>query len=260
MLKKCIKVRESKLMKIIGLIPARYNSSRFPGKSLALIHGIPMVVATYRQAKKADSLADVVILTDDKRIYDIAREYDCNVMMTPTNCHNGTERILKVFKSFKDTDGFVNIQGDEPFIHPEQIEQICEGIRTNQHVTTLVKECNCDDDYLDENIVKVALAPNGKAIYFSRSPIPFHREPGLPHFYTRTYHKHIGIYGFTRESLFAINSLQWDSKSLSQTEWLEQLKWLENGIDIYTYETSYETIGIDTPDDLEKANNEFKNY
>lgn len=233
-------------MKIIGFIPARYGSTRFPGKPLSLINGVPMVVRVYRQAKKCKELEEVVILTDSKLIYDTAIKYDCNVMITSKECKNGTERILEVYRGFKGIDGFINIQGDEPLIRPEHLELICKGIRNKYRVTTLVKEVMGDWEELhNPNTVKVAIGINGKALYFSRSRIPYHRETTSFHYY-----KHIGVYGFTKDALNLIGTIT-DSR-LEEVEKLEQLRWLENGIDIYTYETEFDVIGVDTKKDLEK--------
>jgi len=235
-------------MKVIGVIPARYKSTRFPGKPLALVHGIPMVVQVYKQAMKAESLDGVVILTDDKRIYDVAIKYECHVMMTPEDCKNGTERLLRVFKGFKDTEGFVSIQGDEPLINPDDINMIVEGIRDENPITTLIKKIRGNYEELNnKNVVKVAHGFDGRAVYFSRLPIPYHRDAG-----EQVYWKHIGIYGFTRETLRKIKKLK--VSHLEDIEKLEQLKWLEHGIDIYTYETEHDAIGVDTLEDLKKIN------
>lgn len=231
-------------MKIVGIIPARYAASRFPGKPLVDIQGKYMIQRVYEQAIKAN-LHQVIIATDDKRIYDAALQFNAEVMMTATHHLNGTSRCAEVTQHI-DADACINIQGDEPFIQPEQIQQVAELLKQQAAIATLKKKISEEKEIMNTNVVKVVCNTKGEALYFSRSMIPFNRNANQ----AIEYYKHIGIYGFQKEILLQIQQLA--VSALEQAESLEQLRWLENGYKIIVAETPYETIAIDTPEDLQK--------
>ena len=239
-------------MKILGVIPARYASTRFPGKPLVDIAGKSMVQRVYEQACKAHGLSGAIVATDDARIYDHVLGFGGSVVMTGTEHPSGTDRILEVAAQMPDFDAYINIQGDEPYIDPSQIDQVCEILRSRKgaFVGTLVKRLLQDID--NANTVKVVFALDGRAIYFSRSAIPYLRDPQARETWEqeRGYFKHIGIYGYSKDGLAAIRLMQ--RGILEQAESLEQLRWLEHGMPIYVAETLLETQAVDTPDDLKK--------
>jgi len=236
-------------MKIIGIIPARYASTRFPGKPLIQIAGKSMIQRTWEQACKAKLLSEVIIATDDERIKTEAENFGATVAMTSANHHSGTDRCAEVVSKLNDADAVINIQGDEPFIHPDQIDVLASTfINNNQaEIVTLIKAIELQQEIENPNVVKVARSSNGQALYFSRSVIPYQRDKTQHHF---TYFKHIGIYGYRKDVLMKIVSLQ--QSTLEITESLEQLRWMENGYHIETIITNFENQSIDTPDDLEK--------
>ena len=224
---------------IIGFIPARYQSSRFPGKPLVDILGKSMIQRVYEQAQKAGCLTEVVVLTDDERIFNHVISFGGKVKMTASSLPNGTARILSVIDEYSDNiKGFINIQGDEPFIDPEQIEQVGKGILNGNPVTTLKYKTT---EKTDRNSVKVVCNNYDKALYFSRENIPHN---------AKEYFLHVGIYGFSINILKQLKNLSESVYQLDTTESLEQLKWMSNGIDIFAYTTDKKTIGIDTEEDL----------
>lgn len=242
-------------MKFIGIIPARYASTRFPGKPLADMDGKPMIQRVYEQVK--DVLDAVCVATDDARIEAAVKAFGGNVVMTSDQHRSGTDRCYEAFtKAGAGYDVIINIQGDEPFIHPEQIETVKACFDdASIHIATLVKPFRGDDGFetlLNANSPKVVLNKNQEAMYFSRSIIPYMRgkeqSEWLAH---HTYYKHIGLYAYRAEALGAITSLP--QSTLEIAESLEQLRWLENGFKIKAGITQQETIGIDTPEDMEKA-------
>ena len=241
-------------MKIIGIIPARYASTRFPGKPLVDIQGKSMIQRVYEQCIKADKLSSVLIATDDQRIYDHVISFDGKAWMTSHEHQSGTDRCAEIIESGKagDWDAVINIQGDEPYIHPEQINLLCEVMQEKSvAIGTLVKKIDAQSELFNHNNVKVVLNNKLDAIYFSRSPIPFNRnfpeDEWLKH---STYYKHIGIYGYKTKTLLEISKLA--KTNLEVTESLEQLRWIENGYSIRTAITDIESIAIDTPEDLKK--------
>ncbi|MCO5232072.1 MAG: 3-deoxy-manno-octulosonate cytidylyltransferase [Chitinophagales bacterium] len=227
-------------MKIIGIIPARYASTRFPGKPLVLIEGKPMIQHVYEQCKKSSILNEVFIATDHQKIFDTAIHFGANVMMTSSQHLSGTDRCAEVAQQIK-ADAYINIQGDEPRIHPQQIDQIGRLLIEGSPIATLAIKTKIENAQ-NENIVKVVKDIHDKALYFSRTPIPFHS--------TQDYLQHIGIYGFQRDTLLEISQLK--PSVLEQSERLEQLRWLENGYEITVGETDYQSISIDRPEDLLK--------
>ncbi|HBF89253.1 MAG TPA: 3-deoxy-manno-octulosonate cytidylyltransferase [Bacteroidales bacterium] len=237
-------------MKVIGIIPARYNSSRFSGKPLVIIHGKTMIRRVYEQACKA--LDIVYVATDDDRIKCEVVKFGGKVVMTSTNHQSGTDRCAEAVQIIQkiDNDNFdivVNIQGDEPFINPEQIKMIVSCFENqNTQIATLIKEIQAISEISNQNTPKVVVNKNLEAIYFSRSVIPFNRNK-----LNVAYYKHIGMYAYKINVLFEITKLQPSSLELSES--LEQLRWLENGYKIQTAITNLDTISIDTKEDLEKA-------
>lgn len=243
-------------MKFIGIIPARYASTRFPGKPLADMTGKPMIQRVYEQV--AGVLDAVCVATDDVRIENAVKAFGGRVVMTSDQHRSGTDRCYEAFcKAGSGYDIIVNIQGDEPFIHPEQIETIKACFAdTDTEIATLVKPFRPDDDFetalFNANSPKVVLNRNSEAMYFSRSIIPYMRgkdyKEWLPN---HTYYKHIGLYAYRADTLRAITLLP--QSPLELVESLEQLRWLENGYKIKVGITHRETIGIDTPEDMERA-------
>jgi len=237
-------------MKVLGIIPSRYESTRFPGKSLIDIMGKTMIQRVYEQAKKSKQLDDLVVATDDQRIFEEVKGFGGSVIITGKHHKNGTERCLEVAESLQ-AQFVVNIQGDEPFIQPEQIDKLCSIISSDTDLATLIKRIKDPSDLGNPNLVKVVKSLDDHALYFSRSPIPFDRSmnkaPTLPS--KKIYWKHIGIYAYRTEVLSQIVKLE--ESALEKMESLEQLRWLENGYKIKTAETHFESIGIDTPEDLD---------
>jgi len=240
---------------VIGIIPARYASTRFPGKPLVDIAGKTMIQRVYEQASKAESLSKVVIATDDVRIADEVTRFGGEFIFTSSNHQSGTDRCAEVIETLTGYDIVINIQGDEPFIEPAQIDLLASCfIEEKVQLATLIKSIQSQESIYNPNSPKVVIDVNGRAMYFSRSPIPFIRngEPGV-WAEKHQFYKHIGIYGYRTESLKAITKLP--PSSLEIAESLEQLRWIENGFYIQTKVTDLETVAIDTPEDLLKLNN-----
>lgn len=244
-------------MKFIGIIPARYESTRFPGKPLVDIKGKPMIQWVYENASKA--LNEVYVATDDDRIVKAIKAFGGKVVKTLPTHQSGTDRCAEAAQALSskvDFDVVVNIQGDEPFIQAEQIELLKACFQTNAEIATLVKKIDSNEELFNPNRPKVVLAKNKDALYFSRSPIPFVRGVDKENWTTKqTFWAHIGMYAFKSDVLQEITKLK--QGNLELTESLEQLRWLENGYLIKTAETQTQSIGIDTPEDLQAALNLF---
>lgn len=239
---------------IIGIIPARYASTRFPGKPLAVIGGLSMIERVYRQAQKSRSLSQVIVATDDAAIVDAVTRFGGNVCLTSPDHPSGTDRCAEVVSKLDlKCDAIVNIQGDEPFIDPGQIDLLCSCFDDNRtELATLVKRIDSAEILFSPNSPKVVIDRDGFAIYFSRHPIPYVRNAEQHDWLSKhTFYQHIGIYGYTRDILLNITRLS--PSSLEKSESLEQLRWLENGLRIKTAITTFETIAIDTPADLERV-------
>jgi len=241
-------------MKILGIIPARYNSSRFPGKPLAEINHKSMIQRVYEQVSKAKCLSDVIVATDDERILNHVMGFGGKALMTSSNHKSGTERCWDVYQQISEKNNFdivVNIQGDEPFIDFKQIEKLTacfSNIETQ--IASLAKVINDLEEINSPNVVKLVIDKNNKALYFSRFPIPYLRDKSVE--LNRTnYLKHIGIYAYRSNVLNALCNLE--TSNLERAESLEQLRWLENGYQIYINFTDSESIAVDTPEDLERA-------
>lgn len=242
-------------MKFIGIIPARYSSTRFPGKPLADIDGVPMIIRVVRQALKA--IDTVVVATDDERIYDTVVRYGYNAVMTSEKHRSGTDRCLEAYERFGyRADVIINIQGDEPFIHPEQIDELkhCYDDPAVK-LATLVRKFPSDGNYdmlSNPNTPKVVVDDDMFAMYFSRSVIPYLRGKEVDEWAaSHQYFTHVGMYAYKAETLREITALPQSSLELAES--LEQLRWLQAGYKIKVGVTSYETIGIDTPADLQRA-------
>jgi 3-deoxy-manno-octulosonate cytidylyltransferase (CMP-KDO synthetase) len=239
-----------------GIIPARYASSRFPGKPLALIGNKPMIRLVYEQALK--SLDVVCVATDDQRIYDAVEGFGGKAVMTSPDHLSGTDRCAEASEVLATEMGYsadviINIQGDEPFIKPEQIDLLkdCFDDR-NSEIATLIREVHAGEDLFNPNQPKVIVGSGHFAIYFSRAVIPYLRGADQKDWSSmHVYYKHIGIYAYRSETLKLITKLK--PGLLEKAESLEQNRWIENGFRIKTAITPWESIGIDTPEDLEKA-------
>jgi 3-deoxy-manno-octulosonate cytidylyltransferase (CMP-KDO synthetase) len=238
--------------KILGVIPARYASSRFPGKALALLDSRTMLEHVYERVSMARYLSAVVIATDDERIRDAARRFGARVQMTRADHLSGSDRVAEVASAFPDAELVVNIQGDEPLIDPGAIDAALIPLVDDPQIPmgTLKKRIEDPREITDPNVVKVVTDHFGNAIYFSRSAIPYTRDAGdnldcKPHF------KHTGLYVYRREFLMGYSDLP--VGPLEKAEKLEQLRALENGFTIRVVETDYESMGVDTPADLERV-------
>ncbi len=232
-------------MKITGIIPARFASTRFPGKPLTDINSKTMIRRVYEQASKSKLLQQVIVATDDERIMNEVRSFGGLVVMTSANHQNGTERCAEAASAIQ-SDIIINIQGDEPFIYPEQIDLLAGCfIDSDVEIATLIKPQQSNEELLNPARIKVVINNRKEAMYFSRSIIPFERNQ-----LNTTFYKHIGIYGFKKDVLAKLVVLK--PTILEETESLEQLRWLENGYRIKCAVTDLESISIDTPEDLLK--------
>lgn len=242
-------------LRFVAVIPARFASTRFPGKPLADIGGKPMIQRVYEQVSKA--LDDVYVATDDQRIYDAVVAFGGKVIMTSDQHRSGTDRCYEAFTKIDEYfDVVVNVQGDEPFIQPEQIETLKNCFAdVNTQIATLAKRVTVNDgtEFLQNaNNPKLVVNKRDEAMYFSRSVIPYKRgEAPEEWIATHDYLKHVGIYAYRAEVLGELTALE--PSALEIAESLEQLRWLENGYRIKVGYTDVETVGIDTPEDLEKA-------
>lgn len=243
---------ESKKPHIVGVIPARYKSRRFPGKVLADLFGKPLVVRVCQQASKVKILAEVIVATDDLRIKQAVEKFGYRARLTSKNCPSGTDRVAEIANSIS-ADIFVNIQGDQPFFPPGLIRPVVKTLLDSPEIkmATVAKKISTRHEIANPNIVKVILDKNNFALYFSRSPIPY-SDSRYSLLATR-YYKHIGIYAYTKDFLFTFKQLP--PSRLEKIERLEQLRALENGYRIKVVKTRYDTIAIDTKEDLKKAKN-----
>jgi 3-deoxy-manno-octulosonate cytidylyltransferase (CMP-KDO synthetase) len=239
--------------RILGVIPARFNSTRLPGKALVNIGNKPMVLHVLERAKRADCLTQIVVATDDERIFDVVTTAGGHAAMTSDRHPSGTDRCAEALEKYEEQfDAVINIQGDEPFIHPEQIDLVGELLAEGADIATLVKSIENEDELFSPNTVKAAVSRTGQALYFSRHPIPYYRNaPQKEWIQHGAYYKHIGIYGYRRDVLKALTKLMVSPLELSES--LEQLRWLDHGYKIQTAVTHYESIGVDTPEDLKLA-------
>lgn len=245
-------------MKFIGIIPARYSSSRFPGKPLAILGGKPVIEHVYRQVSSV--IEDVFVATDDQRIYDAVEAFGGKAIMTRSDHKSGTDRICEALEKVGGSfDVVINIQGDEPFIQKSQLETVMQCFDDPRtQIATLGKPFESMEAVENPNSPKIVLDNDGYALYFSRSVIPFVRgkehEEWLSHF---PYLKHIGLYAYRTEVLREVSKLPQSTLELAES--LEQLRWLQNGYKIKVGLTDVETIGIDTPEDLQRAEEKMSN-
>ncbi|WP_372931753.1 3-deoxy-manno-octulosonate cytidylyltransferase [Mariniphaga sediminis] len=240
-------------MKFIALIPARFQSTRFPGKPLAVLGGIPVIQWVYENAVQA--LDNVWVATDDDRIFNAVTSFGGKAVRTMSSHRSGTDRCAEAARLLEketDFDIVINIQGDEPFIKAEQIKQLMACFDETTEIATLIKEIETTEELFNPNRPKVVLDDYQNALYFSRSPIPFVRgEKENSWLLANTFWAHIGMYAYRKEVLQKITQLS--PGKLERVEALEQLRWLENGYRIKTAVTRFQSIGIDTPDDLQMA-------
>jgi 3-deoxy-manno-octulosonate cytidylyltransferase (CMP-KDO synthetase) len=237
-------------MDVIGVIPARYSSTRFEGKILTDICGKPMIQHVWERAKAALTLEDLIIACDDERVAEAAEGFGAKVAMTAKGHVSGTDRICEVINPV-DVKVVVNIQGDEPLIHPTMIDSAARALLDDSslQMATIIKRIENQDQVNDPHVVKVIVGKNDFALYFSRATIPFRAHDS--EIESPIYYKHIGLYGYTKDFLFIYKNLP--VSDLEKTERLEQLRVLEEGFRIKVIETKYDTIGVDTPEDLEKV-------
>jgi 3-deoxy-manno-octulosonate cytidylyltransferase (CMP-KDO synthetase) len=245
-------------MKIIGIIPARYASTRFPGKPLADLGGQSMIERVYKQAKDAYSLTKVVVATEHELIYDHVKSFGGEVCMTSPDHPSGTDRCYEALTKEKvKFDYAINIQGDEPFISPSQIDLLCTHLDGITQLATLIKKIDSYDQLYSNSEVKVTFNTKDEALYFSRSVIPFvqkvDEKKWLENF---DFYKHVGMYAYRRDILKEITQLK--ISPLEKAESLEQLRWMENGFRIKVAKTDVETMCVDTPEDLEVAKTYLK--
>jgi 3-deoxy-manno-octulosonate cytidylyltransferase (CMP-KDO synthetase) len=246
---------------IVGIIPVRFASTRLLGKPLADIGGKPMIRHTYESAKKSKLINRLIIAVDDTKVAQVARTFGAEVIMTSRDLQTGSDRIAAVAKDLFDADIIVNIQGDEPFIKGEMIDQVIEPLLFDKSVkiSTLARKIDTAQDLKQPSVTKVVFDYSNYALYFSRSPIPFVRD-GRTNFdkiRLAEIYKHIGLYAFRRDALLQFTKLE--PTDLEKAEKLEQLRMLENGFKIKVVVTEYESIAVDTPKDLERARR-YYNY
>ncbi len=268
-------------MTVIVIIPARFGSTRFPGKPLSLLRGKPLIQYVYENSKGAHQIDDVIVATDSEVIFDRVLSFGGRAVMTDSAHPSGSDRIAEVAFSME-CDIVVNVQADEPLVRPQMIDDVITLLDDERaSIGTLVKKITDPMEIIDNNIVKVVFDREGFALYFSRSPIPFHRDEwtlksnkqkakskDISYSFKlktrntelRTLHcyKHIGIYSYRREALIALSRMK--PTELEQREKLEQLRALENGMKIKTKETFFETYGVDTPQDLERLERCLSTY
>lgn len=235
-------------MDVIGVIPARYGSTRFEGKVLADLHGKPMLQWVWEAAKKAKILDEVIIACDDPRIEEAVKSFGANVVLTSKEHLSGTDRMTEVVNPLE-VKVVVNIQADEPLLEPVMIENVARPLLDDAslNIATLMKRIDDPQEITDPNVVKVLVDKNGLALYFSRAAIPYQRDK----IDSATYYKHIGLYAYTKDFLFIFKNLP--ESNLERIEKLEQLRVLEAGFRIKVIETKISTIGVDTPLDLERV-------
>lgn len=235
-------------LKVLCVIPARYASTRLPGKPLKDIQGKPMIVRVYERAKCARRIADVIVATDDERILAAVESHGGKAVMTRADHPTGTDRLAEVAEKFPDVDVILNVQGDEPLIEPALIDELAGAFddAPDLNMATVCTEIKEKAEQENPNNVKVVMDRKGYALYFSRSLLPYPRKPGAK------VYKHIGIYAYRRDFLLAYAKMK--PTPLEQSESLEQLRALENGYSIKVIRTAHEFVGVDTEEDLAKVN------
>lgn len=241
---------------VTAIIPARYQSTRFPGKPLALLLGRPMIQHVYERTNSAQLVDRVIVATDDQRIFETVHAFGGEAMMTRADHATGTDRLAEVASNL-DAELIVNVQGDEPLIHPQMIDQAVQPLVDSAVIQmgTLAAPLTCNEDFHNPNVVKVVRDLAGFALYFSRAPIPWPRDPGGndqgAHLPQLALWRHIGLYVYRRSLL--LDYPGWPETPLERLERLEQLRALERGVRIYVAETRWDSHGVDTPADLERV-------
>jgi len=254
-------ILKSNQLRVIGIIPARYDSTRFPGKPLVIINGISMIQRVYEQAQKCEGLTKVYVATDDERIEAHVNAFGGNVIMTSPKHRTGTERVSEVAERLQHHDPghpwdvVLNIQGDEPYINPIQIDSLISCFRDKDvQIATLIHQIDTLDELIDTNVIKVIIDKTKRALCFTRTPLPFIRgvdqKEWLKH---HVYYKHIGLYAYRTQILEIISRLK--PSPIEIAESLEQMRWIENGFSLHTELTDIDSISVDTPDDLLKLTN-----
>ena len=229
-------------MNAVAIIPSRIASTRLPRKPLRQILGKPMIQRVYEAARACRGLRDVIIATDSDEILDLCRKHGWNACMTSPECRSGTDRVREVAQSIS-ADIYVNVQGDEPLARPEHLDALLSVMKPGVEVGTVYTPCAAED-VNNPNAVKIVTALNGRALYFSRATIPFDRD----RLGNLRYFKHLGFYAYTLRALDQF--CRWPESELERSERLEQLRFLDHGVDIYAAETPFDTVGVDTEDDL----------
>lgn len=246
-------------MKIVGIIPARYASTRFPGKPLALIAGKPLVQHVVERCQRAKSLSEVIVATDDTRIWEVTQDF-CRTEMTSPEHPSGTDRLAEVIERCE-CDAAVNIQGDEPLIDPAVVDAVAKALSGNE-MSTAATRIQAEEEYENPNVVKVVVNAAGRALYFSRRTIPYLRDAASRSIAGQLaafpFLKHIGIYGYRRETLLRL--VKCAVSPLEQAEKLEQLRALENGINIAVERVDYDSVGVDVPADVQRVEEILKNF
>jgi 3-deoxy-manno-octulosonate cytidylyltransferase (CMP-KDO synthetase) len=238
-------------MKIVAVIPARYASTRLPGKPLVSLGGKTMIERVWERARQASSVNDVIVATDDERIRQAVAAFGGHVTMTRSDHRCGTERVAEVAALHPEAEILINVQGDEPLIEPGAIDAAVEAIVSDDavNVATLAVPISKPAELMDPNIVKAVLDFDGNALYFSRAPIPWVRDRGAP-VHVRPL-KHLGLYAFRRAALLEFATFP--QGDLERIEQLEQLRWLENGYRIRVAETEYDSVSVDMPEDVTRV-------
>ena len=239
-------------MKLLGIIPARYASTRFPGKPLALIAGKPLIQHVIERCQQAGTLSDIIVATDDTRIWEVAQNF-CRVEMTAPEHPSGSDRIAEVAARCP-CDAILNIQGDEPLIDPSVIDAVANALM-GEEMSTAAAAIETPEDYEDPNVVKVVVNAAGRALYFSRRTIPYLREAASgsasDQLAAFPFLKRLGIYGYQRETLLRL--VKFPVSPLERAEKLEQLRALENGISIAVVRVNYDSVGVDVPADVARV-------
>jgi 3-deoxy-manno-octulosonate cytidylyltransferase (CMP-KDO synthetase) len=238
---------------IIGIIPARFASTRFPGKALIDIGGKSMIQRVYEQSKKSRSLNKMIVATDDERILNHVIDFGGEAVMTSEHHTSGTDRCFEALKNLKESYQYIiNIQGDEPFIEPEQIDELASSLSNDVEIATQMIAVKNKEELFDAGEAKIVLNENNEALYFSRSPIPFVRNVSEENWHLHhTFYRQVGMYAYRKDILEKITKLP--VSSLEKVESLEQLRWLQNGFKIKCVLTKYESHCVDVPEDVEKV-------
>ncbi|MCE5313138.1 MAG: 3-deoxy-manno-octulosonate cytidylyltransferase [Nitrospiraceae bacterium] len=250
----------NKVMPAIVIIPARYASTRFPGKPLCPLKDKPLIQHVYERAAKAKRADAVFVATDNRMIFNAVQGFGGRAVLTSEHHQSGTDRIAEALTIIEETESLkpdvvVNLQGDEPLVRPDMIDDVISLLDDNRaDMGTLVKRITSPSEIDNPNVVKALFGPEGFALYFSRAAVPYYRDEGV----LKIYYKHIGIYSYRRDVLLKFSKME--LTPLEKAEKLEQLRALENGFKIKIKETEFETIGVDTPEDLERAERCLSTY